>query len=371
MLISFLLDVFGMPTTAMLSKACMLCLCVLFCAPSVSSFEPPPRRPTVKESLKNFSCPPRDDSNFVLTAAFSMHPLQLCPFGRSIEMHSPGTFVVIFIEDVDVDEWKLQKGGNVVTARVPAGFNTGGAWHQWRWVAYHAYLEMCGYLAPDSQKSGMMAILDGRDAIFQDDLWKNPMMLKAQETTSVILTLEGNPERNGESWTPVNRTIRTEEWNRNWVGACFEDKKVPDKFNTTIEDILDSPISCSGTTMGSSTAVGSYVASMVDELFNCPKNCWNQAGADQAVHNYLVTIAIQESDTGGDLLPWNSLVLVTGIAPAYNCALGRNLHLKHGDVHRYYLDLGSYEFLPPVVHQYDRIGGMPTMMGQFDCYFKI
>eukprot|EP00798_Chlamydomonas_sp_ICE-L_P026714 gene26714-4279_t len=217
-----------------------------------------------------------------------MRPLQLCPFGRSIEMHSPGTFVVIFIEDGDVEEWKLQKGGDVVAAR----------------------------------KSGMMAILDGRDSIFQDDLWKNPMMLKAQETTSVILTLEGNPERNG-------------------------------------------------TTMGSSTAVGSYVASMVDELFNCHMNCWNSAGADQAVHNYLVTIAIKESDTGMDQLPWNSLVLETGIAPAYSCALGRNLHLKHGDVHKYYLDLGSYEFLPPVVHQYDRIGGMPTMMDQFDCYFKI
>eukprot|EP00798_Chlamydomonas_sp_ICE-L_P018897 gene18897-25455_t len=360
-----------MSTSTILSKACMLCLCVLFSAPSISAFEPPPRRPTVEESLKDFTCPPRDDSNVVLTAAFAMRPLQLCPFRRSIERHSPGTFVVIFIEDGDVPEWRLQKGGNIVTARVPAGVNTGDHWYgEWRWIAFHAYLESCGYLGPDSQKSGMMAIIDGRDSIFQDDLWKNPMMLKAQETNSVILTLEGNPERIGESWIPVNRTIRTEKYNRNWVEVCFQYTKFPDKSGITMEDILDSPISCAGTTMGSSTAVSSYVTSMVDELFNCPMDCWIQHG-DQGVHNYLVAVAIKESDKGGEQLPWRGLVLEAGIAPAYNCALGTHLHLTLEDRHRYYLDLGSHEFMPPVVHQYDRIGGQHAMMNQFSCYFKI
>jgi hypothetical protein len=75
-------------------------------------------------------------------------------------------------------------------------------------------------------------------------------------------------------------TIGKCSYNREWIKLCYGEVELEKLFNKSI--------SCSGTVLGTWSAVLSYLSIMESQILSTPVACKNYGGSDQGIHNYII-----------------------------------------------------------------------------------
>lgn len=179
---------------------------------------------------------------------------------------------------------------------------------------YAIYLD---YLRPRMARYDQLMISDVRDVVFQH----NPFDGIAGPQCHFYL----------ES---AARTIGADPTNSRWVRGCF----------TTAEAaaLADRRISCSGITIGGTTAVVAYLERMAARVAAMPMRIYREIGHgyDQAIHNFLVHL---DPAIDGILVENNDHIATMALEP-------RALYSLDGEARIHAADGRLF----PICHQYDR-----------------
>jgi hypothetical protein len=75
-------------------------------------------------------------------------------------------------------------------------------------------------------------------------------------------------------------SIATQEVNARWIKTCYDEQ--------TLQTIGNKSVSCSGTVLGSWSAIIAYLSTMTSELLSRSDACLTIAGNDQGIHNFII-----------------------------------------------------------------------------------
>jgi hypothetical protein len=176
-----------------------------------------------------------------------------------------------------------------------------------------------------------VVLADVRDTYFQRDPFP-----------AIPLGVEGFLAFTGVERIP----IRECGWNSGWIKDCFS--------GSVYHDVVDKKILCSGVSLGSMSTVYRYLELMTDVILatgksdisrdarfpHCERN-----GVDQGVHNVLLH---------KQLVPYTK-IWEKGLGPVTNLQ-AQLAKFENG------LVLNANEAQPRIVHQYDRIPALQTML---------
>mmetsp|Transcript_29130 Transcript_29130/g.62874 ORF Transcript_29130/g.62874 Transcript_29130/m.62874 type:complete len:174 (+) Transcript_29130:99-620(+) len=132
-----------------------------------------------------------------------------------------------------------------------------------------------------------------------------------------------------------------------WVKECYGEQ--------AIKDIQGAGISCSGVTLGTTRAVHAYLTTLTNEFLRLrhavPWNpwCFDKNGMDQGVHNWLVFTNRVKHKWKGHRND-HGAVKTVGSSRTYRNRIGQVVN-RDGRV-------------PAIVHQYDRIPELNTLVSQ-------
>jgi hypothetical protein len=134
--------------------------------------------------------------------------------------------------------------------------------HSLRWIIINNYLSI---LQVKGQVFDNVFVCDSHDTLFQRDVFAN----MATYTPGLYAFLEDK-----------SMNFRNCIHNNDWVRYCYG--------ATEVEKLLDKPISCSGTVLGTWSAMLSYLSVMQIQILNTPISCKQNGGSDQGIHNYII-----------------------------------------------------------------------------------
>jgi hypothetical protein len=134
--------------------------------------------------------------------------------------------------------------------------------HSTRWLIIHNYLLT---LQTKRVIFDNVFVCDSHDSLFQT----NVFAYMTDYTPGLYAFIED-----------VGMTIGKCSTNRMWIKICYDDAEVEHLFNKSI--------SCSGTVLGTWSAMMSYLAVMESQILSTPVACKNNHGSDQGVHNYII-----------------------------------------------------------------------------------
>lgn len=152
--------------------------------------------------------------------------------------------------------------------------------HSRRWIMYSMYLQT---LQNEGKKYHNVFICDLSDTIFQSNVFAHMNTMG----DGLYAFMED-----------ATVTILQQNVNRDWIKICYGNRML---------DILgNKSISCSGTVLGSWSAIVSYLSKMSSELLSRSQQCLRSLGYDQGVHNFIIhnklvpntTIHIVPHETG-------------------------------------------------------------------------
>jgi hypothetical protein len=211
--------------------------------------------------------------------------IEVSPFPR-VRLPWPGGG----LHPYDVRLWRLQRiyPALVRTLTLPSGDRTAAAARVAAPISVPVvgrFFRYCHYLSTARPKYRHVMLTDVRDVFFQHD----PFDFDIGDELVCFLEDE-------------RQTLGGEPHNSTWLRTAFGE--------SVLEELGGCPISCVGTTIGSTRQVLSYVRTMTDWLVGFPHQYF---GLDQAVHNYvlhkgLVSAARQVRNDAG-------VVLTLGIVP--------------------------------------------------------
>ena len=135
-----------------------------------------------------------------------------------------------------------------------------------RWYLIRMFLQQHAQDYAD----GWVLAIDARDTFFQRDPFSFPRA-PVDEENGLYVFLEGQGE-----------FIRDSDWNLGVLSSCYTEAE--------LEPITGNPVSCSGTVMGTYSAMLTYLQLMEKEILatsNNPK-CMATGGRDQGFHNVIL-----------------------------------------------------------------------------------
>jgi hypothetical protein len=134
--------------------------------------------------------------------------------------------------------------------------------HSSRWILIHIYLLN---LEVKREVYDNVFICDSYDTLFQTDVFVH----MNSYTPGLYVFIED-----------IRMTIGKCPYNHDWIKKCYGEAEVMKLF--------DKSISCSGTVLGTWSAILSYLSIMESEILTAPAACKSNVGSDQGVHNYII-----------------------------------------------------------------------------------
>lgn len=201
--------------------------------------------------------------------------------------------------------------------------------HTKRWIIFHDYLQNLLKLGTSFDN---VFFCDVSGTIFQ---------------TNVFVYMESRGEGLYAFMEDVNISIGKQTVNSDWIKTCYSQE--------TLQAVHNNSISCSGTALGSWSAIVAYLSSMKAQILSRSDACLRSDGNDQGIHNYIVHNRIIPNTTVYYIPHENGFVGTVGL-PNW---LNRN---KFG------LVLNANKEIYAVVHQLNR---SPQLLSQFDRQFHI
>jgi hypothetical protein len=257
------------------------------------------------------SAPRADARRLVLGAAVGFDVPQVRVFVESLRATGYGGDVMLLIRWPGIGVGRYLKRRGVDVTRV---FQTRSFTRSVHARRYAIYLD---YLRPRMARYDQLMISDVRDVVFQ----RNPFDGIAGPQCHFYL----------ES---AVRTIGQDPTNSRWVRGCFTAAEVA--------ALADRRISCSGITIGGTTAVVAYLERMAARVAAMPMRIYREIGHgyDQAIHNFLVHL---DPAIDGILVENNGHIATMALEPRELYALDAAARIRAPDGRLY-----------PICHQYDR-----------------
>ncbi len=250
------------------------------------------------------------------------------PFLSSLRLTGYSGDVVFFHSNIGTRTLKQLRGMGVMLVPFVSSFphlNPILARHLTRWAdnnrirtlgfsCFRFLLAYC-YLKEFSEKYQYVMLTDIRDVIFQNDPFNFPLSDKLCCFT----------ERE-------DLALRQEPVDAFWMERAFD--------RSTLDQLGDNPIVCSGVTIGPPNLMIHYLEEMINLFMSAPGKGWEtRPGIDQAIHNYLVHKG---------LLPGVKLY-ANNSGPVFTAGLEDNISLNE-----FGIILNKRGNVPNIVHQYDR-----------------
>jgi hypothetical protein len=257
------------------------------------------------------SAPGADARRLVLGAAVGFDVPQVRVFVESLRATGYGGDVMLLIRWPGIGVGRYLKRRGVDVTRV---FQTRSFTRSVHARRYAIYLD---YMRPRMARYDQLMISDVRDVVFQ----RNPFDGIAGPQCHFYL----------ES---AVRTIGQDPTNSRWVRGCFTAAEVA--------ALADRRISCSGITIGGTTAVVAYLERMAARVAAMPMRIYREIGHgyDQAIHNFLVHL---DPAIDGILVENNGHIATMALEP-------RALYSLDGEAGIHAADGRLF----PICHQYDR-----------------
>lgn len=251
-----------------------------------------------------------DHRRLVIGAAVGFDVAQVRVFVESLRANYAGD-VLLLIRWPGVRVARYLKSRRVQVIRVFQTRSFTRSVHARRYAIYLAFLR-----ARLSRYDQVM-ISDVRDVVFQ----RNPFDGIASPNCHFYL----------ES---AVRTIGEDPTNSRWVRGCFSAHEA--------ERLAACRISCSGITIGGTTAIIAYLEMMVARIGVLPWRIYRKIGHgyDQAIHNYLVHLA---PEIAGIVVENNGHIATMALEPRTYYRLDRESLIHGPDGHLF-----------AICHQYDR-----------------
>jgi len=131
-----------------------------------------------------------------------------------------------------------------------------------RWIIIKNYLLT---LQAKGEMHDNVFMCDSHDTLFQTDVFQH----MTGYTPGLYAFIEG-----------TRMTIGKCSYNRDWIKLCYGEAELEKLFNKSI--------SCSGTVLGTWSAILSYLSIMESQILSTPVACKNYGGSDQGIHNYII-----------------------------------------------------------------------------------
>ncbi len=211
--------------------------------------------------------------NLVMAAAVGLDPESFYRLSRSVRASCPFCTLVLLVASSQMEDKTLKELGDLYSVvyisfdeYFPAHLKGYLAdiknIHSTRWIVFNNYLLA---LQAKHVVFDNVFICDGHDSLFQTDVF----VYMTAYTPGLYAFIED-----------VSMTIGKCPVNNNWIKICYGEAEVKNLFNKSI--------SCSGTVLGTWSAMMSYLSVMQSEILNTPVACKNYLGSDQGVHNYII-----------------------------------------------------------------------------------
>jgi hypothetical protein len=251
-----------------------------------------------------------DHRRLVVGAAVGFDVAQVRVFVESLRAHYAGD-VLLLIRWPGVRVARYLKSRRIRVIRVFQTRSFTRSVHARRYAIYLAFLRARG------SRYDQVMISDVRDVVFQ----RNPFDGIASPKCHFYL----------ESTV---RTIGDDPTNSRWVRGCF--------CAYEAERLAACRISCSGITIGGTTAIVGYLEMMVARIRVLPWRIYREIGHgyDQAIHNYLVHLA---PEIAGIVVENNRHIATMALEPRAYYRLDRESLIHGPDDHLF-----------AICHQYDR-----------------
>jgi hypothetical protein len=260
---------------------------------------------------RSVPAPGTDARRLVLGAAIGFNTAQVRVFVESLRATGYGGDIMLLIRWPGLGVGRYLKSRGVDVIRV---FQTRSFTRSVHARRYAIYLD---YLRPRLARYDQLMISDTRDVVFQ----RNPFDGIAGPQCHFYL----------ES---AVRTIGADPTNSRWVRGCFTAAEAA--------ALADRRISCSGITIGSTTAVVAYLERMKARIAAMPMRIYREIGHgyDQAIHNFLVHL---DPAIDGVLMENNGHIATMALEPRTLYRLDDDAGIRAADGRLF-----------PICHQYDR-----------------
>mmetsp|Transcript_10179 Transcript_10179/g.21599 ORF Transcript_10179/g.21599 Transcript_10179/m.21599 type:complete len:381 (+) Transcript_10179:37-1179(+) len=300
---------------------------------------------------------PPTNVDLVMTAAF-MHPIPAPGFGFDhfavfggslLRTGYKGDAVVAVWDDEDIrlQMWQndfgfrvgkledfLSSARQVGLANITEDGRVEGSIYVLRYFFFLHYLETYW----ERYKDGHVLLSDFKDVFFQRNPFDVPSTMSS-ETLNVFLERDDFDPN-----SPVGI-------NRMWVSACFGDDVTESLASSGVK------ISCSGVTMGPARAVRGYLQQMTEKFLEIhlrgQRPCLSLIGVDQGVHNVL----LHRGMLGPNVTVW-----ADGDGAVFT--VRKHFGVMRSALGLFYHPDNDADFIPAIVHQYDRIPAMKELVWQ-------
>lgn len=253
---------------------------------------------------------PKTGSPLIMGTAINYDERALTPFVTSLRRSGYAGRVVFFVQNLSDGTKQFLYSNGIETVEIPCKYKLYHVQNS-RWFHYLDYLE--GLIASDANLPSHVLFTDVRDVYFQDDPFQD-------EVGYLEFFLEHEIPKLGEC-----------KYNSSWIRLCYGEM--------VLREMSNNVISCSGTTIGSTSGAIEYLLEMEQLLNSIPRQAKKKA-LDQGPHNYLV----HSHRLRGALLAENAgRVFTIGYTP------DADIHVSSGGV-----ILSSSGHRSPIVHQFDR-----------------
>lgn len=303
--------------------------------------------------IENLEFMSHSSKYLLIAAAYNLKPKDLQLFLESIRKNVPQCDILLLTDDhVDSERITLFKRLRIMFYKEK--MNPRQHAQQFRYIGYRAVLQTLKNME-HQKKYDLIGFSDSKDVVFQgspfDVLRRDyPSFIKKG---GVFFSIEGTPDNPIQlKDTPVNAA---------WVANdCFPYNpafagKQKNNESEIYSQIKDYPVSNSGVTFGTPSALLEYTKVMVTTLYTSPDFCFKIKGADQGVHMAVLYFLgyIKKSLTFNIYPMWNGRLVFTLRAqnPVYSITEDGMVSMKYQ----------NKTFFPPAVHQYNDYDDLDSM----------
>jgi len=222
--------------------------------------------------LRNYSFPTSIQRNLIITAAVNANLLSMYRFTRSVRSTCSFCTLVMIINKFTMSNNDFQELADVYSiiyiseedyfpAKLKAQRPDITGIYTSRWIIIKNFLMS---LQTEGVIFDNVFACDSFDTIFQKDIFA----FMTNYNSGLYVFMED-----------VRMTIGTCPINSGWIKGCYGDAE--------LKRLHSKSISCSGTVLGTWSAMISYLSVMESEFLATPAAC-KDSGIDQGIHNYII-----------------------------------------------------------------------------------
>ena len=211
--------------------------------------------------------------NLIITAAVGSDLPIMCRFARSVRQSCNACYLAMIVTDATMNNSDYRaladlysivyvSSEDYVPTRLKAMKSLIANIHSSRWIIINNYLLS---LQNKGEEFDNVFICDSHDTVFQHDVFAH----MNNYTSGLYAFMED-----------VRMTIGTCRINSEWIKVCYS--------KAELKKLSNKSISCSGTVLGTWSAIMSYLSTMESQILGTAIVCQGVTGSDQGVHNYIV-----------------------------------------------------------------------------------